>query len=610
MRHLCWLFLMAWTTLAQDGAAIYKTRCSTCHDAPQGRVPPVSALKAMNPLVIVQALENGVMKPQAEGLSSAERFAVALYLGSPAPKAATTAAAAFCKGNGQPLALRGPAWGGWSPDAANTRFQEAAAAGLTAGDVPKLQLKWAFGMGDQIVTRGAPAVAGGRLFVGSQSGTVYSLDARTGCIVWTFQADAEVRSAITVGTAGSGNAPAVFFGDQHANAYALDASAGKPLWKVHVESHFAAMITGASLFNRGMLYVPVSSSEEAYPALPGYECCTFRGSVAALDAGTGKQVWKTYTIAEEPKPLKKSKSGTQLHGPSGAGVWSTPTLDEKRDAIYVATGDSYSDPAAPTSDSVLALDRKTGKILWSRQLAANDAFNLSCSIPGKMSCPDADGPDHDFGQPPILISMASGKRALVIGQKSGVAHALDPDREGAILWQTRVGKGGSLGGIQWGSAVDRQNMYVALSDIQIMPVADPKSPQGYHLDLNPTAGGGLFALQLATGEKQWTAKPAPCGDRKNCSPAQSGAVTAIPGVVFSGSVDGHLRGYSAATGEIIWDIDTVRDYETVNGLKAHGGSLDGPGPVVAGGMLYVNSGYGQWGGIPGNVLLAFSVSGK
>jgi polyvinyl alcohol dehydrogenase (cytochrome) len=222
----------------------------------------------------------------------------------------------------------------------------------------------------------------------------------------------------------------------------------------------------------------------------------------------------------------------------------------------------------------------------------------------------ANGRDFDFGQPPILVSLPNGRRALVLGQKSGVVSAVDPDREGEILWQTRLGKGGSLGGLEWGSAADRENMYAAVSDASLSAVADKSTPQGYKLELDPTRGGGLFALRLASGEKVWSAKPTSCGDRKQCSPAQSAAVTAIKGAAFSGSVDGHLRAYSTSTGEVIWDVDTAREYDTLNGQKAQGGSLDVAGPVISHGVLYVNSGYGQWGGMPGNVLLAFSVDGK
>jgi polyvinyl alcohol dehydrogenase (cytochrome) len=473
---------------------------------------------------------------------------------------------------------------------------------MTQTDVPKLKLKWAFGSGNGTAMHSQPAVAGDSVFTADLTGSVYSLDAHAGCIHWTFEADGPVHSAIIFGSSDdAAQQHAIYFGDAKGNAYGVDAAAGKLLWKVHVDSHFASLITGAPQLHHGVLYVPVSSYEEALAPAPSYQCCTFRGSVVALDAARGQRKWQSYTIPQTPQPTEKSKAGTQLYGPSGAGVWSAPTFDEKLNRLYVATGDNYSDPSTTTSDAVLAFDADTGKLLWSKQLTSNDIYNLGSNSKGR---------DFDFGQPPILVSLPNGRRALVVGQKSGMAHGLDPDRSGEILWQTRVGKGGALGGIQWGSAADPENMYVAVSDISLTGVADKTAPHGYRLELDPNQGGGLFALRLTTGEKVWSAKPAPCGEHKHCSPAQSAPVTAIPGVVFSGSVDGHLRAYSTATGEILWDEDTAHDYKTVNGQKANGGSLDVTGPVIAGGMLYVNSGYGQWGGMPGNVLLAFSVGGK
>jgi polyvinyl alcohol dehydrogenase (cytochrome) len=257
------------------------------------------------------------------------------------------------------------------------------------------------------------------------------------------------------------------------------------------------------------------------------------------------------------------------------------------------------------------MDLKTGELLWSKQLTENDAYNNGCITPQRTNCPEPGGPDHDFGQPPILVSLGAGKRALVIAQKSGMAHAVDPDQKGKLLWQTRVGEGSALGGSQWGSASDGQNVYVAISDVGISGVPDPKSPQGFRLVLDPKKGGGLHALDLKTGKIVWTTKAAPCAAaRTDCSPAQSGAVSAIPGVVFSGSMDGHLRGYSMSTGEVLWDADTAREFETVNGKPARGGSLDAAGAAIVNGTVFVNSGYGQWGGMPGNVFLAFSVNGK
>ena len=605
MRPLLFFVLSATTLFAQDGDAVYKAHCAACHDAPAGRVPPFSALRAMSPAKIMQSLETGAMKTQGAGLTNAEKYAVVTYLATPAPKAAPQPpAAAFCNAQSQTgaNAWQGPKWSEWGANVENTRFQDAGAAGLTAAEVSKLKLKWAFGLGEGTAVRSQPAVAGGRLFIADLSSGVYSVDAHTGCIQWTFKADATVRSAIVFGaTGGPASRPAIYFGDQSANAYAVDASTGKLLWKVRSGDHFASVITGAPLLHDGVLYVPISSYEELLAASPTYECCTFRGSVVALEAATGKCLWRSYTIPEPAQATTKSKAGVQMRGPSGAAVWSTPTFDEKRNVFYVTTGDNYSDPPTATSDAVLAFDAKGGKLLWSKQLTQDDVFNMG---------PKGSGHDFDFGQPPILVPLANGRRALVVGQKSGIAHAIDPDRQGALLWETPLGHGGPLGGIQWGSAADGENMYVAVSDLAMKGVPDKTAPQGYRLELDPNSGGGLFALQLATGKKTWSAKPVNCGERKHCSPAQSAPVTAIPGVVFSGSVDGHLRAYSSATGEIVWDVDTAREYETVNGQKAQGGSLDVAGPVVAGGMLYVTSGYGQWGGMPGNVLLAFSAEGK
>ncbi|HMC57603.1 MAG TPA: PQQ-binding-like beta-propeller repeat protein, partial [Candidatus Solibacter sp.] len=274
-------------------------------------------------------------------------------------------------------------------------------------------------------------------------------------------------------------------------------------------------------------------------------------------------------------------------------------LDAERQAIYVGTGDNFSDPPTGTSDSVMALDMNTGKILWVKQLTAGDAFNVACVMPNKESCPASNGPDFDLGASPMLVTSESGKRVLLVSQKSGVARALDPDKKGEVLWEERVGRGGPLGGIQWGSASDGKNMYVAVSDIALINFA-PLTP-------DPKVGGGLFALDIATGKRIWAAPPPSCEGRSHCSPAQSAAISAIPGVVFSGGVDGRLRAYSTGDGKIIWDFDTVREFTTVNGLIAKGGAMDGPGPTIAAGMLYVGSGYGSWGGAPGNVLLAFEV---
>ncbi len=611
MRYVCLLVLTITILSAQDGSAIYKERCSSCHDAPAARVPALSAIKAMSGEAIYRALTSGSMKTRAEGLTTPQIFTLIGYIAptggtqTPRPKFART-----CKGS---AAFRpdadSPRWNGWSTSLTNSRFQDATAAGLAAADVPKLKLKWAFNLGDVTMARGEPTVVGNRVFIATLTGAVYSLDRDTGCTQWGFEAAAGIRSGLSVEDING--APAVYFSDGGANVYALNASSGELIWKIHPVDHFATMATATPQVYKGVVYQPFSSFEEALGPDPNFECCTFRGSVVALDAATGRKLWQTFTIPEAAKPTHKNAAGKQQHGPSGAGIWSTPTIDEQLGVLYVATGDNYSDPVTNTSDAILALDLKTGKLLWSKQLTENDAYNTGCSTPQRTNCPAAGGPDFDFGQPPILVQLGSGKRALVIGQKSGMVHAVDPDQNGKVLWQTRAGAGGALGGSQWGSAADGQKVYVAISDIGIGGRPDPKAPGGFRIALDPKKGGGLHALDLATGKITWSALPVTCADgRTDCSPAQSGAVTAIPAAVFSGSVDGHLRAYAAETGKVLWDVDTAREFKTVNGNPAHGGSMDAGGPVVVDGMVFVNSGYGQWGGMPGNVLLASSVEGR
>ncbi|WP_439368869.1 outer membrane protein assembly factor BamB family protein [Bradyrhizobium sp. DASA03120] len=584
----------------QDGAALYATHCAQCHEGDaQSRVPGRTAMQSMSFDHVLGTLTSGSMAPMAKDRSEAERRAIAAFVTS---KAAGSGVAADAEGrctqqlSGFPQALDGPRWNGWGVDLNNSRFQPADMAGLTADEVPNLRLKWAYAFPGASVSFAPPTIMGGVLFIGGTDRKVHALDAKSGCTLWTFATDGAVRAAISFGQLPGSDQFVVFFGDLRANAYAVNALTGALVWKTKVEEHAAARITGAPTLHSGVLYVPVSSLEEAAGSQPGYECCTFRGSVVALQAATGKLVWQAYTIPEVPHPTSRNARGTQLFGPSGAAIWSAPTIDPERNAVYVATSNSYSNPPAATADAILALELGTGKLLWKRQATPKDAYVVACYGVDKTNCPDDHGPDHDFGQSPILATLRDGRRVLAIAQKSGVVHALDPDDGGKILWQTRIGKGGALGGSEWGSAADGERIYVANSDVRFTRDGTRQ--------LDPTQGGGLFGLDLASGKIEMEVPPVPCGDRRQCSPALSAAVSLIPGVVFSGSVSGFLRAY-ATDGKLLWEFDTAQDFKAVNGVPAHGGAIDGPGPVIAGGMLYTNAGYGQWSGVAGNVLLAF-----
>jgi polyvinyl alcohol dehydrogenase (cytochrome) len=577
------------------GESVYAQRCASCHDPGSAvRAPSRETLAAMSVQQIVAALDNGVMAVQGKDLSATDRQAVAAFL-SKTSSGAADPSPGLCAAN-PPIAdlASAPMWSGWGNDLANTRFQNAKTAGLTGAEVPKLTLKWAFGFAGTTTSSGQPAIAGGRVFVGNNNSMFYSLDLKTGCTYWTFKADGGIRTAPSVARVTVNGAPkvVVMFGDVRANAYGLDAQSGAMLWKLKVDQHAMARVTGAPSYHNGRLYVPVSSTEEVPGASEKYPCCTFRGSVVAIDAATGQQLWKTYMIPEEPKIVGKNALGTPIWKQAGAAIWTSPTIDVDRGRIYVATGNAYTEPAAATSDSVVALDLASGKILWVQQATPNDVFVIGCK-PGVGTCPDDVGPDYDFGNSPILRTLPGGRRVLTLGQKSGMVYGLAPDDNGKILWQMRAGKGGALGGIEWGSAADERNIYVPVSDV-----------------LGPAAeAGGLFAFDLATGKQVWKtpAPPLNCTSGPGCTGAQSAAISVIPGAVFSGSVDGNLRAYSTVDGKIIWQFNTMQPFETVNGVKGQGGSIDAAGPIIAGGMVLTNSGYGQWRGKAGNVLLAFGL---
>jgi polyvinyl alcohol dehydrogenase (cytochrome) len=576
-----------------DGAALYKERCATCHDNPQGqlRMPKREEIAARTPEAVMTAMFAGTMLTQAAGLTQDEGSAIALYLTGKAFGTVSETMAGQCTAPPKKFAPDAKAdWNGWGVDLTNSRFQPN--PGLSAADVPKLKLKWAFGFPGDSSAAAQPTVVGGRVFVGSNRGTVYSLDQSTGCIIWSFSTGAGVRTAMTVAPAKTPGKYIVFFGDMRSSAHALDAETGKELWKTKVEDHPSSRVTGAPTFYGGTLYVPVSSIEEASAQSDKYQCCTFRGSLVALDAETGTQKWKSYTVFDPAKPFRVNKAGVQRLGPAGAALWSSPTIDVKRKLIYVATGDSYTDEDINTSDAIIAYSMDTGKLVWSSQVEEKDNYVMGRGA----NLPDAPGPDYDFGTSVVLRDIGGGKQILLAGQKSGILWGLDPDNKGKILWQIKLGAGSALGGIEWGPAADSKNVYVAISDRVARTGAKP----------------GITAVDFATGQTVWST-PAPtvtCTVPQGCIPGQAAAISVIPGAVFSGALNGHFRAYATGDGAILWDFDTATNFDTVNKVKAKGGSVDASGPTIANGMVLTNSGYGQFGGKPGNVLLAFSVDGK
>ncbi len=575
-----------------SGEQVFKQYCSVCHRMGSGtRAPLPSVLHQLQRETILRALETGVMRAQGSQLTETERRAVADFLGK--PNVTTSHPRADACAHPTPLSRHAAFWNGWgvNPANSNRRHQTARAAGFSRQDIPRLKVKWAFGFPGVSYVFSQPTFFGGRIFVGSDSGTVYSLDQHTGCVAWTYTAASSVRTSVVVDP----KASIAVFGDVSGNVYAVNAATGKFLWKVQAApGHPSAKITGSPVIAGGRAYVPVSSGEEGWAANPHYACCTFRGSVLALDVKSGRKIWKAYTIPEKPRRIGSTMLNVPIYGPSGAAVWSTPTIDLKRRLIYVGTGNNYTDPPTPYSDAVLAFAMDSGKMVWHRQLTPHDVFNLSCLKKDKVNCPPRPGDDYDFGSSPILCNLPDGRCLLVIGQKSGIVHALDADARGKVVWQRRISKGGPLGGIEWGGAAAGRSVFFPISDWK---------------DSDPEAGGGLFALAAATGKLLWKVPPVKpdCLKLPGCSPAQDAPPSVIAGAVFTGSMDGHLRAYDAHTGALIWDYNTRRQYKTVNGVPAKGGALNDFGATAAGGMLFLNAGFGP---LSGNVLLAFSVDGK
>jgi polyvinyl alcohol dehydrogenase (cytochrome) len=595
---------------APDAEQLYKQYCQQCHEGQVARAPHREVMSRLPANLVLHSLSVGKMRMQGWVRTIAERRALSEWITGKKIKDTDETVGGFCEDAPGEFSVAdgAPQWNGWGVDNTNSRFQSAENAGIPVDQVPQLKVKWVFGL-PMDFRASQPTVVGGRVFVGSLQGRIYSLDAKTGCLYWSVKTDGGVRSTMVVDSLPGTNPPryVVYVGDASANMYALDARTGKQLWKVDVDDHPLATITGTPKTLGNRLYVSTTALEELAGADPNYECCTFRGKMMALNRFNGKLVWRAYTL-DAPQPTRKNAIGVQLWGPSGASIWSSPALDPERNRMYVTTGDNYSDPASLTSDAVVAFDLRTGEFLWAKQFTAGDAWNVGCEQTDDTNCPQARGPDLDFASSPILRILPDGRRVILAGQKSGVMHAIDPDRKGEILWQQRVGKGGLIGGIQWGSAADAKQVYVALSDIGVTTV--PDSDIGFDTTLDSSVGGGMFAYDIETGERKWYIPPPGCGDRKQCSPAQSAAVSAMPGVVFSGSIDGHLRGYATNSGEVVWDYNADQEYESTNGVKTRGGSFDGPGPTIVAGMVYVNSGYGFQGGMGGNALIAFSVNGE
>ena len=575
---------------------IYASKCGHCHDGPIANAPHRFLFSMSGPNNVYQALSSGVMKEQAAGLSEEQIRALSEYLGESALTDSESPSKLVQCASGKPtdtIDVSNQSIKSWGFDLANTRWLN---DGMTRDQIERLKVKWVFAYPEATRARSQPTIDNGTVYVGSQNGTVYALDLETGCVHWTYQAQAEVRTALTIS---NDKNRSLFFGDFDGTVYSISATNGRLNWLVELPDHEALTITGTPTLFNDVLYVPLSSREWVTAADPAYQCCSFRGGVVALNIDDGSRKWVSYTIDEAQATDEKNSAGLTLLAPSGASVWHSPIIDEKRNRLYIGTGQNYSSPASDTSDAILALDLDSGKIAWSYQATAGDAWNMACFL-GGSNCPEKNGPDYDFGAPPILAKHSDGNDIILAGQKSGDIVALSAD-DGEVMWKKRISLGGIIGGIHWGMSTDGETLFVPISDW-------PNSAESDEQRLP-----GLFSVDAASGEVNWyTATNNRClsDARASCDQALSASITGTPAAIFAGGLDGYLYAYDTKNGEVIWEYSTDTEFESVSGEVARGGSIESDGPVVFENHLLVNSGYSFAGHLPGNALIVFSVDGK
>ncbi len=596
----------------------YEAVCASCHDnrSAESLAPSRQTLRQLEPERVLAALKEGPMTTFVEGYSEDELRAMAeLVTGKPFGGSADRTAAAMSNQCSGPLSLddpfEKPSWNGWTPDPTKSyRFQPEEAGGLTGRDIPELKLKWAFALpGAASAAWSQPTVVGGALFIGSDNNFVYALDAKTGCVHWSYEAPGQVRGAVSVGevTEIPGANYAVYFGDYMGYVTAVNAETGEELWSMLPDDHQAAKITGPPTLDPspgGHLYVGVSSWEQMPGRRITYECCKFQGSIAAINVNTGEAAWKTFTMSERPRLLRRNSAGTLLYGPAGAAIWNAPTLDVKLRRVYATAGTCYISEFfeqevgfdGGACVSVMAFDMDTGARVWSTQLVPMDRHPGGCGAEPeeqRINCPGYVGdPDDDPSGAPVLYTAADGRRMIIEGQESGRITALDPDNNGAILWVAQAGDRLAASNGGFGGAFDGEYYFKPL------PFRD--------------GTGSMAALRAADGSRVWhtvTEKPTDCPDpeSRQCSSANWSSATAVPGAVLTGSWDGVLRAYSAEDGSILWEYPTQREYETINGVPGFGGGIGGGAPTIVDGMMYLGSGYAILGGASGNVLLAFGL---
>lgn len=577
----------------QVSANIFNETCMGCHSGGVPRAPHATTFAAMSADYILSTL-NGIMSSQSSDLTKIQKIKLAEFItGSkvstnlPEPN--------FCRKDLAPIKFdQNNSYSQWGYDRQNTRNSD---SNINSQNLKKLKLKWVFAFPGATRSRSQPSVSGNVIFIGGQNSYLYALDREEGCVRWRTKIEGEVRSAPVIEVING--QPIVFAGDYEGNLYKFNAITGENIWTKSLRYHPRVILTGSVRVYDGVIYVPLSSREWADGANPDYECCTFRGGVMALDANTGDELWKTYSIPIPAKHTGKyNKSGKKILAPSGVPVWNSPTIDNKRDLIYVGTGESYTSPAADTSDAILAIDKTKGGIVWSFQAQTGDAWNMGCFISPSSGCPEEDGPDWDFGASTILVDLDNNKSILFGGRKSGHVYALDPDKNGKLLWSKKIGRGGFAGGVHWGMTTDGKSIFAGISDrIYINKFPGPATP-------------GVYSLDAETGTLNWKFEPQDrCeGNGPACDRGISAAMSSTNDIVVAGGMDGWLYILEKESGKLLWEFNTNVDFSKNKDLKAYGGTIEGVGPVIVKNNIFINSGYQYGGNMPGNVLLNFELT--
>lgn len=483
-------------------------------------------------------------------------------------------------------------------DGNNPRHLDAAQAGLTTAELSNLELAWAVAFPQTSGMRAAPVIIGSTIFyAATDAGRVFALDINSGCAKWVFEGETRLRSSMAYSVVdGVGT---LVFGDQRGMVYSINAENGESNWLESGQaSNNQAMITGTPVIHEDKIIVPLSGSGVVTGGNPRFECCENHGAVTALDIRSGEKLWEYHTMPAAEYTGAVSSTGVKQRGPSGAPIWTTPTIDAARGQIYVTTGENTSHPTTNTSDAVIALDLETGEEKWVFQALANDMWNFACTAAGPncIILADTNSVDFDFGGPAILVE-ADGQELLIAGQKSGDLWALNPDT-GAVVWNQREGEGTALGGNHWGIATDSERAF--------MTINDPGTMSG-------NARPGIFTYFVGTGEPSWFYEVEPkCNNERSdrlrrCNELYGFSATplSVDGALITAGLDGRLFIFNSDNGELLFEYDTVRDYETVNGVEGYGGSIESHSIAAGSGMVFVGSGYGQFSQVPGNVLLAF-----